>query len=120
MKKLKKNNGIFYRQVDVCIAKGDYPAAIKLVETIKSYPNITAQNKVRSMILSSQIDCSSILPGIGVAGCNSLIDLNSALELAAVNHLSYYGALIKMHIANIQVNIHYSQSINFMIKKKKN
>lgn len=55
------------------------------------------------MILSSQIMCASVSPANGIVGVNSLVLLNTALQLAVQNHLSYYEALIKMHLANIQV-----------------
>lgn len=48
--------------------------------------------------------CASVSLADGMAGVNSLVLLNTALELAVQNHLSYYEALVKMHLANVQVN----------------
>lgn len=55
------------------------------------------------MILSSQVMCSSRLPGLGTTGTNPLTLLNTALEIATSRHLSYQQAIIKMHLANIQL-----------------
>ncbi|XP_015586196.1 anaphase-promoting complex subunit 5 [Cephus cinctus] len=92
-----------FRQAEVCLAKGDYPKGLEYISTIEKTDNITPQNKVRAMILSSQIMCASILPGSGIAGSNSLVLLNSALDIAVRHHLSYYKALLEMHLANIQL-----------------
>lgn len=93
----------YFRQVEVCLAKGDYPIGLEIVNSIENMKGVTPQNQVRAMLLSSQITCASIHLGSSIAGCNSIVLLNTALEIATKNHLSYYAALIKMHLANIQV-----------------
>ncbi|KAL2712791.1 anaphase-promoting complex subunit 5 [Vespula squamosa] len=92
-----------FRQAEVSLAKGDYPNTLHLIDNIEKISNITAENRVRTMILLSQIMCVSFLSGNETVGINSLVILNKALELATHNHLSYYEALIKMHLANIQL-----------------
>lgn len=92
-----------FRQAEVSLAKGDYPNTLYLINNIEKTSNITPENKVRAMILLSQIMCISASPGNETVGINSLVILNEALELATHNHLSYYEALIKMHLANIQL-----------------
>ncbi|XP_043461028.1 anaphase-promoting complex subunit 5 [Leptopilina heterotoma] len=94
-----------FRQVEVCLAKGDYPNGLKIVNSIENMKGVTPQNQVRAMLLSSQITCASIHLGSSIAGCNSIVLLNNALEIATKNHLSYYAALIKMHLANIQLSM---------------
>ncbi|KAI4477768.1 hypothetical protein M0804_012596 [Polistes exclamans] len=92
-----------FRQAEVSLAKGDYPNTLHLIDSIEKVSDITAENRVRAMILLSQIMCASFLSGNETVGINSLVILNKALELATHNHLSYYEALIKMHLANIQL-----------------
>lgn len=74
------------------------------IGNIEKDEHMTPQSKIRAMILLSQIMCASVSSETGIVGVNSLVLLNTALELAAKNHLSYYEALIKMHLANIQVS----------------
>ncbi|XP_035723802.1 anaphase-promoting complex subunit 5-like [Vespa mandarinia] len=92
-----------FRQAEVSLAKGDYPNTLHLIDNIEKIPNITPENRVRAMILLSEIMCVSFLSGNETVGINSLVILNKALELATHNHLSFYEALIKMHLANIQL-----------------
>lgn len=91
------------RLAEVCLEKGDYPKGLECIDNIEKDEQITPQNKIRAMILLSQIMCASVSSESGIVGVNSLVLLNTALELAIKNHLSYYKALIKMHLANIQV-----------------
>ncbi|XP_034191300.1 anaphase promoting complex subunit 5 ida [Osmia lignaria lignaria] len=92
-----------FRLAEVYLGKGDYPKGLECINGIEKDEQITPQNKIRTMILSSQIMCASVSPENRIAGSNSLVLLNTALELAVKNHLSYYEALIKMHLANIQL-----------------
>lgn len=92
-----------FRQAEVCLAKGDFPTAFENVKQIEKMQDISPDNRVRAMILTSQIMSSSILPGTGITGTNSLVLLNSALEMSTRNYLSYYEAEVKMHLANIQL-----------------
>lgn len=92
-----------FRLAEVCLEKGDYPKGLECIDNIGKEEQLTPQNKIRTMILISQIMCASVSPESGIVGVNSLVLLNTALELAVKNHLSYYKALIKMHLANIQV-----------------
>jgi len=92
-----------FRQTEVCLAKGDFPNGLEIVKNIEKTEGLTPDNRVRAMILSSQIMSSSILPGSGITGTNSLVLLNSALEMATRNYLSYHEADVKMHLANIQL-----------------
>ncbi|XP_053994438.1 anaphase-promoting complex subunit 5 [Hylaeus volcanicus] len=92
-----------FRLAEVYLGKGDYPKGLECIDSIEKDDRLTPQNKIRAMILSSQIMCASVLPENGIAGVNSLVLLNTALELAVQNHLSYYEVLIKMHLANIQL-----------------
>ena len=92
-----------FRQAEVCLAKGDFPNGLEHVKNIEKIEGLTPDNKVRAMILTSEILSSSILPGSGMTGTNSLVLLNSALEMATRNYLSYQEADVKMHLANIQL-----------------
>ncbi|XP_011314211.1 anaphase-promoting complex subunit 5 [Fopius arisanus] len=92
-----------FRLAEVALAKGDYPTGLDHISNIEKDEDLNPQNRVRAMILSSQIMNSSILPGNGITGTNSLVLLNSALEMATKYHLSYYEALVKMHLANVQL-----------------
>ncbi|XP_066585318.1 anaphase-promoting complex subunit 5 [Prorops nasuta] len=92
-----------FRQAEVLLDKGDYLKSQKLVNDFEKTINLTPRNRVRAMILSSEIMYMSLLPEKGVIGNNCIILLNSALELASRFYLSYYSALIKMHLANVQL-----------------
>ncbi|KZC12695.1 Anaphase-promoting complex subunit 5 [Dufourea novaeangliae] len=92
-----------FRLAEVCLGKGDYPKGLECIDSIEEYEQITPQNKIRAMLLLSQIMHASVSPENGMAGVNSLVPLNTALEVAIQNHLSYYEALIKMHLSNTQV-----------------
>ena len=92
-----------FRLAEVCLEKGDYPRGLEYIDNIEKDEQLTPQNKIKAMILLSQIMCASVSPESGIVGVNSLVLLNRALELAIKNYLSYYKALIKMHLANIQV-----------------
>ena len=94
------------RLIEVYLAKHDFPEAIKLAHEIEEMENITPQQRVRVKLLISQIECSSIYPGSPQSATTSILLLNSALEIATANHLSYYKALVNLHIVNIQVNIY--------------
>jgi len=93
------------RLVEVCLAKGDFPKGLEHIRAIEEHPHVTPPYVIRAALLSSQITCVSSLPDNGTAiATNCIMRLCSALELAAQNHLSYYKALVKMHLANIQVS----------------
>ncbi|KAF3423832.1 hypothetical protein E2986_00315 [Frieseomelitta varia] len=92
-----------FRLAEVCLETGDYPRGLEYIDNIERDEQLTPQNKIRAMILLSQIMCASVSPESGIVGVNSLVLLNRALELAIKNYLSYYKALIKMHLANIQL-----------------
>lgn len=92
-----------FRRAEVSLAKGDYPGVMKLIDDIEITKGLDPYNRVRVMILSSQVMCASNLPGLGTTGTNPLTLLNKALEIATSKHLSYQQAIIKMHLANIQV-----------------
>ncbi|XP_033223750.1 anaphase-promoting complex subunit 5 isoform X2 [Belonocnema kinseyi] len=94
-----------FRKAEVCLAKGDFPKGLKIVNSIEYMKGVTPQNRVRAMLLSSEITSASILLGSSIACCNSIVLLNSALEIATQNHISYYAALVKMHLANIQLSM---------------
>ncbi|XP_012287472.1 anaphase-promoting complex subunit 5 [Orussus abietinus] len=92
-----------FRQAEVCLARGNYPKGLEFVNSIDKTKGVTPDNQVRAMILRSQIMCASTLPGSRIAGSNSIVLLNNALEMANKFHLSYYEALVKMHLANVQL-----------------
>ncbi|KAK9310347.1 hypothetical protein QLX08_000342 [Tetragonisca angustula] len=92
-----------FRLAEVCLETGNYPRGLEYIDNIERDKQLTPQNKIRVMILLSQIMCASVSPESGIVGVNSLVLLNRALELAIKNYLSYYKALIKMHLANIQL-----------------
>lgn len=92
-----------FRLAEVCLAKGDYPKGLEYINAIKEHPDVAPPHKIRVMLLSSQITCASSSLVNGTAATNCIVRLCSALELATRNYLSYYKALIKMHLANIQV-----------------
>ncbi|XP_031826496.2 anaphase promoting complex subunit 5 ida [Nomia melanderi] len=92
-----------FRLAEVCLGKGDYLKGVDYINSIEECEQITSQNKIRAMLLLSQIMYASDSPENGMAGVNSLVLLNTALELAVQNHLSYYEALIKMHLSNTQL-----------------
>lgn len=91
-----------FRLAEVALAKGDYPTGLEYLSVIEK-DNLTAQNRIRTMILSSEFMSSSEVPGNVIAGSNCLVLLNSALELATRHYLSYHEALVKMHLANVQL-----------------
>ncbi|XP_017876328.1 anaphase-promoting complex subunit 5 [Ceratina calcarata] len=97
-----------FRLAEVLLEKGDYPKALEYIDIIEKDDQITARDKIRAMILSSQIICASVPLEHEIAGANSLVLLNTALELAVKNHLSYHAALIKMHLANVQLTMNMS------------
>ncbi|XP_039305649.1 anaphase-promoting complex subunit 5 isoform X2 [Solenopsis invicta] len=90
--------------VEVCLAKGDFPKGLEYIGAIDRHPNINPPYMIRAALLASQITCASSSPDNGTAiATNCIMRLCSALELAAQNHLSYYKALVKMHLANVQL-----------------
>ncbi|XP_011251968.2 anaphase-promoting complex subunit 5 isoform X1 [Camponotus floridanus] len=89
---------------EVCLAKGDFPKGLEYINLIMKDADATSLYKIRAILISSQIMCASSSPGNGSAiSTNCIVHLCSALELATRNHLSYYKALVKMHLANIQL-----------------
>lgn len=89
---------------EVCLAKGDFPKGLEYIGTIEEQSDVMPPYVIRAALLSSQITCASSSPDNGTAvATNCMMRLCSALELAAQNHLSYYKALVKMHLANIQL-----------------
>ncbi|XP_032683400.1 anaphase-promoting complex subunit 5 isoform X2 [Odontomachus brunneus] len=92
-----------FRLAEVCLAKGDYPKGLEYISIIEQHSDVTPPHKIRATLLFSQITCVSSLLGNGTAATNCIVRLNSALELAAQNYLSYYKALVKMHLANVQL-----------------
>ncbi|XP_014476776.1 PREDICTED: anaphase-promoting complex subunit 5 isoform X2 [Dinoponera quadriceps] len=94
-----------FRLAEVCLAKGDYPEGMKYIGIIEEHSDVTPPHKIRTTLLYSQITCASSLSGNGTAATNCIVRLSSALELAAQNYLSYYKALVKMHLANVQLLI---------------
>ena len=99
-----KNFNIFYiRLVEVLFERHNFQEALKIVYELESMEDLTAQQKVRAKLLLSQIKCGSIMAGNQESATSSILLLNSALDIAKKNHLSYYEALVNMHIVNIQV-----------------
>ncbi|XP_076645488.1 anaphase promoting complex subunit 5 ida isoform X1 [Halictus rubicundus] len=92
-----------FRLAEVCLGKGDYPKGVECINSIEKCEQITPQDKIRAMLLLSQIMYVSGSPENGMARVNSIVPLNTALELAVQNHLSYYQALVKMHLSNTQL-----------------
>lgn len=89
---------------EVCLAKGDFPKGLEYINVMMKDADATSLYIIRAILLSSQIMCASSSPGNGSAiSTNCIMHLCSALELATRNHLSYYKALVKMHLANIQL-----------------
>ncbi|KAL0098394.1 hypothetical protein PUN28_008359 [Cardiocondyla obscurior] len=89
---------------EVCLAKGDFPKGLEYIGAIEKHPDVMPPYAIRAALLSSQITCASSSPDNRTAiVTNCIMRLCSALELAAQNHLSYYKALLKMHLANIQL-----------------
>ena len=93
------------RLVEVLFAKHDFPEALKLACEVEKMEDITAQQKVRAKLHISQIKCGSVYSGTPESATSSILLLNSALDIATSNHLSYYEALVSMHIVNVQVII---------------
>lgn len=92
------------RLAEVCLAKGDFPKALEYISVIMKDADVTPLYIIRATLLSGQIMCASSSPGNGSAVATNCIErLCSALELATRNHLSYYKALVKMHLANVQL-----------------
>ncbi|XP_011643849.1 anaphase-promoting complex subunit 5 [Pogonomyrmex barbatus] len=91
---------------EVCLSKGDFPKGLEYISAVEKHPDVSPPYTIRTALLSSQITCASSSPGNGMTvATNCIMRLCSALELATQNHLSYYKALIKMHLANIQLLI---------------
>jgi hypothetical protein len=80
---------------------------LKLAYELEKLENITPQQKVRAKLQISQIKCGSVFAGTPQSATSSILLLNSALDIATSNHLSYYEALVNMYIVNVQVNIKY-------------
>ncbi|XP_011865096.1 PREDICTED: anaphase-promoting complex subunit 5 isoform X2 [Vollenhovia emeryi] len=87
---------------EVCLAKGDFPKGLEHIGAVEEYPDVAPPYVIRAALLSCQILCASASPDNGTA-TNCIMRLCSALELAAQNHLAYYKALVKMHLANVQL-----------------
>jgi len=87
------------------LAKGDLPKGLEYIGVVEKHPDAIPPHIIRAILLSSQITCasSSLSNGTAVA-TNCIVRLCSALELATQNYLSYYKALVKMHLANLQVS----------------
>lgn len=101
-------NLIIFRLAEVCLAKGDFPKGLEYISIIMKDADVTPLYIIRATLLFSQIMCASSSPGNGSAvATNCIVRLCSALELATRNHLSYYKALVKMHLANTQVSFLY-------------
>jgi len=109
----QSNSNEIFRLAEVCLAKSDFPKGLEYISAIEEYPDVTPPYIIRAALFSSQITCasSSLDNGTAVA-TNCIMRLCSALELAAQNHLSYYKALVKMHLANIQVSSLYYSDYN--------
>ncbi|XP_012542546.1 anaphase-promoting complex subunit 5 [Monomorium pharaonis] len=91
---------------EVCLAKGDFPKGLEYIGAIGEHPNVTPPYMIRAVLLSSQIMCASSSPDNGTAiVTNCIMRLCSALELATQNYLSYYKALVKMNLANVQLSM---------------
>lgn len=94
------------RLAEVCLAKGNLPKGLEHIDMIEKYPDAISLHIIRAILLSSQITCASSSPSNGTAAAtNCIVRLSSALELATRNYLSYYKALVKMHLANLQVSL---------------
>ena len=65
--------------------------------------DLTPQQIIRAKLHVSQIKCGSMCAGTPESATQSILLLSSALELASKNHLSYYEALVTMHMVNCQV-----------------
>lgn len=97
-----------FRLIEVCLAKGDFPKGLEYISMLEEHADITPPRLIRAALLSSQITCaSSLLSNRTAVITNCIMRLCAALELATRNHLSYYKALVKMHLANVQVSIFY-------------
>ncbi|XP_029166139.1 anaphase-promoting complex subunit 5 [Nylanderia fulva] len=87
---------------EVCLAKGDFEKGLEYVNM--EHEDATPLYTIRATLLSSQIMCASSTPdNRTVIATNCMMRLCFALELATRNHLSYYKALVKMHLANVQL-----------------
>lgn len=101
-------NLIISRLAEVCLAKGDFDKGLEYINVIMEHEDVTALHIIRAILLSSQIMCASSTPdNRTVISTNCMMHLSFALELTRRNHLSYYNALIKMHLANVQVSFFY-------------
>ncbi|XP_058790721.1 anaphase-promoting complex subunit 5 isoform X2 [Phymastichus coffea] len=92
-----------FRMIEVLFAKHDFPKAIDLAYELDEMENITAQQKVRAKLLISQIKCGSCEAGTEGSATSSVLLLCSALDIAKKAHLSYYEALVKMYMVNVQL-----------------
>lgn len=92
-----------FKLMEVLFARHDFPGAIKIAYELDDDENITAQQKVRAKLWMSQIKCGSVYAGTPTSAADSVLLLSSALDIAISNHLSYYAAIVSMHIASVQV-----------------
>ncbi|XP_034947106.1 anaphase-promoting complex subunit 5 [Chelonus insularis] len=93
-----------FRLAEVSLAKKDYSSGLNYLNNLKRISKpLTAQDQIRLIILTSQLIDSAVMGANGLASIKSLILLNHALEIASNNHLSYWGSIIKVHLAKVQL-----------------
>lgn len=91
--------------IEVFYARHDFPRAMDLAYELEEMEGTTAQHKVRAKLHLCQIKCGSYQAGSEESATSSVLLLCSALDIAKKAHLSYYEALVKMHMVNVQVKL---------------
>ncbi|XP_057337255.1 anaphase-promoting complex subunit 5 [Microplitis mediator] len=91
------------RLAEIALAAGDYLVGLQFLHNVEKNKNFTARNLVQSMNIISKIINLSSTPEQGFTSINSIVLLNSALDIAKTNHLSYYEAIIKINLATVQL-----------------
>ncbi|XP_014222514.1 anaphase-promoting complex subunit 5 [Trichogramma pretiosum] len=92
-----------FRLAEVYFARHSFSEALKLAYELEAMEDTIALHKIRVKLLINQIKCGSVAAGNPQSATNCILLLNNALDIAKKNHLSYYEALVNMHIVNVQL-----------------
>ncbi|KAJ8667297.1 hypothetical protein QAD02_008959 [Eretmocerus hayati] len=90
-----------FRLVEVYFAMHDFPEALKVAHELEDMKDeLTPQQKIRVILHLNEIHCGMYKAGTGQSACNTMLKLSEAIGIARKNHLSYYEAIVDMHIVN--------------------
>lgn len=99
---------LWCRRAELFVAMGDYPGAASYVHDVLDYfrhrseaESVCPSLRVRALILAAELQSCCGSSTSAPAGSISL--LTTALALAQLHYLDYLGALVALHLANLQV-----------------